>query len=360
MFLWCFQYRWMATITEILFFWQTWTGWILFHWAWSYLNGVAIASSRCESIDALSVSKLHGTITRSGVALGPLPPIWPACHSSTRTTRIRGCCCGCCWGCCTDVQFAHWLLFPGVLVHPCYSASLLSVKWNCDTLHALGFLWKATWQNLWDFAAIVFVGNHHLALLVSHLPAFHRTKIDGLFKKWRWWWLGGFLDRNLDLTESLLLPSVLEGSTDGASTFGDKRDLNTFCTLRFLGGALRHGPSDLAAVTLEGQLHGALEIYFSTFHLANVDRLLHSLGERGGNQKEKSKAKEPPHLFRDLGRKYSYVAGHWVTDRWSRWKGSVFQSPCLFIVQVSITFESQEEASKHLNRYMIQLPKKCT
>ena len=117
---------------------------------------------------------------------------------------------------------------------------------------AFQFLSWTIRHNLGDTAAIFLVGDLHLALLVSHLPAFHRTKIDGLFKKWRWWWLGGFLDRNLDLTETLLLPSVLEGSTDGASTFGDKRDLNTFCTLRFLGGALRHGPSDLAAVTLEG------------------------------------------------------------------------------------------------------------
>ena len=138
----------------------------------------------------------------------------------------------------------------------------------------------------------------HFPLHPCNAAPFYVVNVNGLFKKWRGW-LGGFLERNLHLAQSLLLPSVLEGSTDGASTFGDKRDLNTFCTLRFLGGALRHGPSDLAAVTLEGQLHGALEIYFSTFHLANVDRLLDSQGGGGGDHEEKGEVKKP-HILRGL------------------------------------------------------------
>ena len=85
---------------------------------------------------------------------------------------------------------------------------------------SLGFLGSASWQNLWDFSAIILIGNHHIKLLASRIPTFHITNIDGLFKKWQGR-LGRFPVRNLNLAEGLLLPSVLKGFSHSASSLSD-------------------------------------------------------------------------------------------------------------------------------------------
>ena len=37
--------------------------------------------------------------------------------------------------------------FSVFLVHPCHGASFLSVKWDRDAFHALGFLWTTVGHN---------------------------------------------------------------------------------------------------------------------------------------------------------------------------------------------------------------------
>ena len=198
-----------------------------------------------------------------------------------------------------DDKIAHWLFFSSVLVNPSHCAALLSVKRDWDPLFAFGLLWSAIRRSFWDTAAIIFVLDCNLALLVCLLPTFELTKSDSLLKKRRGrrWvrWASGTSTRRIDVdsTDRLFTPFALVSSSHGASTFSNEWYFDTFCAW-FLGGALWHDLFDIAAVTHVRNSHGALEGCFSTPNFADVNCLDVLDGQGGrGDQEEKNKATKP-------------------------------------------------------------------